>query len=104
MMALPSPHGLRSWAKQNLIDVHILGLAQRFSHDTDACLGRAIHRADKVTAEQVADLRSGKPMQAPPLDLLLWARIGVGVAGLIVLLIPHALVRRRRRPPKRATH
>jgi len=54
--------------------------------------------AGKVTAEQVADLRSGKPVGPDTgARLLLAARIGMVVAGLIVLLILYGILRLRRR-------
>ncbi|WP_345797403.1 hypothetical protein [Castellaniella sp. MT123] len=61
--------------------------------------------AGKVTVEQVTALRSGT-LAGPDAGarLLLAARIGVAVVGIIVLLILYAIFRRRRqaRPTRRA--
>lgn len=53
--------------------------------------------AGQVTVEQVAALRSGAPTQASGVDLLLLARIGLVIAGLIILLILYLIFRPRRR-------
>lgn len=55
--------------------------------------------AGKVTVEQVTDLRRGvAPGSDSGARLLLAARIGVAIAGLVVLLILYGIFRPRRRP------
>jgi len=53
--------------------------------------------AGKVTVEQVASLRSGAPAGADSGARLLWAaRIGIVIAGLVILLILYRIFRPRR--------
>ena len=56
--------------------------------------------AGKVTVEQVADLRSGKPTESPVIDLLLAARVGLVIAGLVVLWLLYLILRQCRRSAK----
>lgn len=54
--------------------------------------------AGKVTAEQVAALRKGAPAgPGPQVDLVLVARVGLVIAGLVLLLILYLIFRPRRR-------